>query len=97
MYMTKMGCHTHDIFWTTRFDTLAKSLRVNFTASMIIVFKLTIFNCNGSQPPDTFEKIANCVNNKIKLKQSNFERNAKTILGFEHLSSRIRDIEKIAT
>jgi hypothetical protein len=29
----------------------------------------------------------------LKLKQSNFERNAKTILGFEHFS---RDIEKIA-
>ena len=29
----------------------------------------------------------------LKLKQSNFERNAKKILGFEHFS---RDIEKIA-
>ena len=28
------------------------------------------------------------------LKQSNFERNAKRILGFEHLSLQIRDIEK---
>jgi hypothetical protein len=28
------------------------------------------------------------------LKQSNFERNAKKILGFEHLSLQIRDIEK---
>jgi hypothetical protein len=31
---------------------------------------------------------------KIKLKQSNFERNAKKILGFEHFSLQIRDIEK---
>jgi hypothetical protein len=34
------------------------------------------------------------VNYKIKLKQSNFERNAKNILGFEHFSSQICDIEK---
>jgi hypothetical protein len=27
-----------------------------------------------SQPPDTFKKVANCVNYKIKLKLSNFER-----------------------
>ena len=69
---------------------------VNFTASMIIVFKLTIFNyyilC-VSQPPDTFKKVANCANYKIKLKQSNFERNAKKILGIEHFSLQIRDIE----
>jgi hypothetical protein len=37
---------------------------------------------------------ANCVNYKIKLKQSNFERNVKTILAFEHFASQIRDIEK---
>jgi hypothetical protein len=41
-----------------------------------------------------FKKVANCVNYKIKLKQSNFERNAKKILGFEHCSLQIRDIEK---
>jgi hypothetical protein len=47
---------------------------------MIIVFKLTIFNYYFiSQPPDRFNKVDNCVNYKIKLKQSNFERNAKTI------------------
>ena len=46
------------------------------------------------QPPDTFKKVANCVNFKINLKQSNFERNAKMILGFGHFSSEIRDIEK---
>jgi hypothetical protein len=34
---------------------------------------------------------------RIKLKQSNFERNAKKILGFEHFSSQIRDIGKIAS
>ena len=28
------------------------------------------------------------------LKQSNFERNAKKMLGFEHFSLQIRDIEK---
>jgi hypothetical protein len=47
-----------------------------------------------SQLPDTFKKVANCVNYKIKLKQSNFERNAKKILGFEHFASQIREIEK---
>jgi hypothetical protein len=41
-----------------------------------------------------FAKVANCVNYTIKLKQSNFGRNAKTILGFEHFSSKIRSIEK---
>ncbi len=30
----------------------------------------------------------------MKLKQSNFERNAKKILGFERFLSQIRDIEK---
>jgi hypothetical protein len=34
---------------------------------------------------------------RIELKQSNFERNAKNILGFEHIPSQIRDIEKIAS
>jgi hypothetical protein len=61
---------------------------VNFTASMIIVFKLTIFNYNlfcVSQPPDTFKKVANCVSYKIKLKQNNFERNAEKILSFENV------------
>ena len=28
-----------------------------------------------------FKKVANCVNYKIKVKQSNFERNAKNIFG----------------
>jgi hypothetical protein len=36
----------------------------------------------------TFKKDAYCVNYKIKLKQSHFERNAKKILGFEHFVSR---------
>ncbi len=30
-----------------------------------------------SQPSDTTENIANCINYRIKLKQSNSERNAK--------------------
>jgi hypothetical protein len=70
---------------------------VNFTVSMIIVFK-KIDNIwllfYVSQPPDTFKKVSNCVNYKIKRKQSNFERNAKKIFGFEHFSLQIRDIEK---
>ena len=63
---------------------------VNFTASMLIVFisvdNIQLLFC-VSQPPDAFKKVANCVNYKIKLKQSNFERNAKKILGFEHIAS----------
>jgi hypothetical protein len=39
---------------------------VNFTASampsMMIVFKLPLFGV--SQPPDTFKKVANCLNYK---------------------------------
>jgi hypothetical protein len=46
--------------------TLLCKYGVNFSASMIIVFKLTIFNYYFcvSQPPDTFKKVANCVNYK---------------------------------
>jgi hypothetical protein len=36
------------------------------------------------------KRVANCVNYKLKLKQSNFERKAKKILGLEHFSSQIR-------
>jgi hypothetical protein len=50
-----------------------------------------------SQPPDTFKKVANCVNYKIKLKQSNFERNAKNILGFEHFYRKYTTLKKIAS
>jgi hypothetical protein len=57
--------------------------------TMIIVFKLKIFNY--------YFVFLDCVNYKIKLKQSNFERYAKNILGFEHFSSQIRDIKKIAS
>ena len=55
---------------------------------MIIVCKLTIFNYYFVfLYRDTFKKLAiNCVNYKIKLKQSNFERNVKKIVGFEHLN-----------
>ena len=68
---------------------------VNFTVSMVIVFdNIELLFC-VSQPPDTFKKVANCVNYKIKLKQSNFERNAKKILGFEHFSSRIARLKKL--
>jgi hypothetical protein len=54
----------------------------------ILIDNILVLFC-VSQPPDTFKKIANCVNYKIKLKQSNFERNAKNILGFEHFSPQI--------
>jgi hypothetical protein len=50
------------------------------------VLKLTISSLLFCvfQPPDTFKKIADCVNYKVKLKQSKFARNTKIILGFEH-------------
>ena len=66
---------------------------VNFTALMIIVFKLIIsvnYYFVFRNPPDRFKKVANCVNYKIKLEQGDFER----ILGFEHF---LRDIENIAS
>ncbi len=47
-----------------------------------------------SQPSDTTKNVVNCINWRIKLKDSTFERNAKKILGFESFLSRIRDIEK---
>ena len=47
-----------------------------------------------SQPLHAYKKVVNCMNYKIKQKQSDFERNAKKILSFEHFSSKIRDIEK---
>ena len=51
---------------------------VNFTASMIIVFQLTIFNYFMflNHQIDR-KKVANCVNYEIKLKRSNLERNVK--------------------
>ena len=59
---------------------------VNFTASMIIVFKLTIFNYYFVfLKRQIRKKVANCVSYKIKLKQNNFERNAEKILSFENV------------
>ncbi len=40
-----------------------------------------------SQLSDTTKNVANCINWKLKLKQSNFKRNAKKILGFERFLS----------
>jgi hypothetical protein len=48
-----------------------------------------------SQPANAFKKLANCINQKIKLKQSYFKRYAKN--DFEPFSSQICDIEKSAT
>ena len=46
-----------------------------------------------SQPSDATKKVAHSINYEIKQKQRKFERNAKKILGFERLLSKIRDIE----
>ena len=54
----------------------------------ILIDNILVLFC-VSQPPDTFKKVADCANYKIKLKQSNFERNAKKILDFEHFSPQI--------
>jgi hypothetical protein len=43
--------------------------------------------------PSYIKKVASCVNYKVKLKQSNFEKNAKTIFSWP-LSSQIRYTEK---
>jgi hypothetical protein len=61
---------------------------------MIIVFKLTIFNYFVFLNREIHLKtlLTACVNYKIKLKQSNFERNAKKSLAFECFSSQIHDI-----
>jgi hypothetical protein len=74
---------------------LLKKYGVNFTASLIIAFKLTIFYyyfmfLNRQMH---LKKVANCVKYKLKLKQSNFERYAKKILDFEHSLSQIPDIK----
>jgi hypothetical protein len=63
---------------------------------MVIVFKLTIFNyyfvfLNHHDRGYKLKKVVNCVNYKIKVKQSNFERNAKKILGFEYFSLQTRN------
>jgi hypothetical protein len=39
-------------------------------------------------------ELGNVIGSKIKLKQSNFERNAKKMLGFEYVSLQVRNIEK---
>ena len=40
--------------------------------------------------------VANCVNNKVKLKQSNFERKDKKVLVFEHFSLQNATLKTIA-
>ena len=47
-----------------------------------------------SQPSNATKNVAQSINYKVKLKQSEFKWYAKKILGFEHLLSKIRDIEK---
>ena len=47
-----------------------------------------------SQPSDATKNVAQSINYKIKLKQSELKWYAKTILGFERFLSKIRDIEK---
>ena len=49
-----------------------------------------------SQNPDLVSKIANCFVETIIIEKFDFERNAKKISGFEHILSKIRDIEKIS-
>ena len=52
------------------------------------------FTLYVSQPADETKNVAQLMNYEIKQKQSEFEMNAKKILGFECLLSKIRDIEK---
>ena len=47
-----------------------------------------------SQPSDATKSVALSTNYQIKQKQSEFERNDKTFLGFERCWWKIDDIEK---
>ena len=47
-----------------------------------------------SQSPDATKNVAQSINYKVKPKQSEFDRYAKKILGFERFLSKIRDIQK---
>ena len=47
-----------------------------------------------SQDLNTVVKIVNCFVKMIIIEKFDFERNAKKISGFEHIASKIRDIEK---
>ena len=47
-----------------------------------------------SQPSDATKNVAQSINYKIKLKQSEFKWYAKKILGFVRFVSKIRDVEK---
>ncbi len=68
----------------------------NHVALVIRTITLLIFIfLSVSQSPITVSKIANCFVEIIIIEQFDFERNAKKISGFEHISSKIRDIEKI--
>ena len=64
---------------------------------MMIIFVYIIYckygsnfkhQCFVSQPSDATKNVAQSINYEIKLKQSEFERNSKKILGFERVLSK---------
>ena len=50
-----------------------------------------------SQPSNATKNVAQSINYKIKWKKSEFNWDAKEILGFERFFSKVRDLEKIAS
>jgi hypothetical protein len=59
---------------------------------MLIIF---IFLLVSQYTDIVSSKIANCFVETIIIELFDFERNAQKISGFEHISSKIRDIERI--
>jgi uncharacterized membrane protein len=64
---------------------------VLFTRTLLLLIFISLL---VSQSLNTVWKIANCFLDIIIIRQFDFGRDAKKILGFEHISSKIRDIEK---
>ena len=50
-----------------------------------------------SQPSDATKNVRHSADYEITQKQSEFERNAKKILGFERFLSKVRDMAKMAS
>ena len=72
--------------------TVDKASSLRWPSLKVLIFQLLYV----SRPPNTVLMVANCTDQTIILKQSDFEGYAKKILGqFEHILPKIRDIEKV--
>ena len=67
---------------------------ISHTSDNWIVTEQNLISAYVSQPPDANKNVAQSADYERKQKQSGFERNAKTILGFERFLSKIGDNEK---